>query len=182
MPPVTRHAWKEVGDSAILLQSQLVEKTICSCASLTISRRGTGMGWDSTNYTFMMDDGCWADLLQVNKGYGRFYDRSCLVFYLLEAVFMNQGATGDYSPQHELSPLNSEEELEMENAMRGARGKDFVDVGSSDEDVTMPSTRKGKGKGKAQIGRHVNRFILLMSNQFRQYIRALDSIENLRSI
>lgn len=125
---------------------------------------------------------CITNYFKVNKGYGRFYDRSCLVFYLLEAVFMNQGATGDYSPQHELSPLNSEEELEMENAMRGARGKDFVDVGSSDEDVTMPSTRKGKGKGKAQIGRHVNRFILLMSNQFRQYIRALDSIENLRSI
>ena len=32
---------------------------------ISFKRRGTGMGWDSSKYTLMMDDGRWADLLQV---------------------------------------------------------------------------------------------------------------------
>lgn len=150
---------------------------------ISFKRRGTGMGWDSTNYTFMMDDDRWRHLLQVNKGYGRFYDRSCLVFYLLEEVFMNQGATGDLSAEHGLSPPNSEDELEMENAARRGRGKTAVDVSSSDEEVEVPTTRKGKGKVKKGKRKRksgdmsTDSFFSGSSPQFQQYFRVLDSLE-----
>ena len=32
---------------------------------ISFKKRGTGMGWDSTNYTFMMDDERWSQLVQV---------------------------------------------------------------------------------------------------------------------
>ncbi|XP_027097874.2 uncharacterized protein [Coffea arabica] len=154
---------------------------------ISFKRRGTGMGWDSSKYTLMMDDGRWADLLQVNSDFTRFYNRSCYVFHLLEEVFMNQGATGDYSGAHEESPLNTDEKLEMENAARSAKPSDVVNVGSSGEDVKLPSARKGKGKGKRNVtkekkkrksgGMSEDSFFSGSSREFEQYMRVLDSIE-----
>lgn len=150
---------------------------------ISFKKRGTGMGWDSTNFTFMMDDERWSHLLQVNQGYNRFRNRCCLVFHLLEEVFMNQGATGDFSAGFGVSPLNSGDELEMEHAANRGRGKGVVDVDSSDGGDAVPVTRKGKekvkkGKGKRKSGdMSTESFFQPSSPQFQKYVRVLDSIE-----
>ena len=125
--------------------------------------------------------------LKVNSDFTRFYNRSCYVFHLLEEVFMNQGATGDYSGAHEESPLNTDEELEMENAARSAKPSDVVNVGSSGEDVKLPSARKGKEKGKGKVTKEKKKrksgdmsedsFFSGSSREFQQYMRVLDSID-----
>ncbi|XP_071923008.1 uncharacterized protein [Coffea arabica] len=150
---------------------------------MSFKRRGTGIGWDSTNYTFMMDDERWNHLLQVNPGYNRFYNRSCLLFHLLEEVFMNQGATGDFSSGFVVSPANSGDELELENAARRSRGKGVVDIDSEDEEVAVHASRKGKEKVKKGKGKRkswdmsTESFFAPSSPQFQKYIRVLDSIE-----
>ena len=89
----------------------------------------------------------------MNKGYERFYDRLCLVFHLLEEVFMNQGTTGNFSAEHGVLPPNSQDELEMKNAVRRGRGKNVVDIGPLEEEEPVSATRKGKGKMKKGKGK-----------------------------
>lgn len=122
---------------------------------IAFKRRGTGMGWDSQNYTFLMDDSQWRELEQVNKKFLKFKDRSCFVYHLLEEVFLSQGATGDFSSGFDTSPPNSEEERRMEIASRGSTGKGPVVDISSDHDVPILQPKKvkaKKGKGKRKSG------------------------------
>lgn len=71
----------------------------------------------------------------------------------------------------------------MENSARTGRGKNVVNVDSSDEEVEVPAQRKGKGKQKKGKRKCKSRdmsiesFFSPSSSQFQQYIRVLDSIE-----
>ncbi|XP_071924260.1 uncharacterized protein [Coffea arabica] len=151
---------------------------------ISFKKRGTGMGWDSTNYTFMMDDERWSQLVQVNEAYARFYNCSCLLYHMLEEVFMNRGATGDFSAGYGDSPPNSADEQQMKRAARRCSEKGVVDVDSSEENVpSQPVSRKGKQKVKNSKGKRrsgdmsCDSFFSPSSPQFQQYVRVLDSID-----
>ncbi|XP_071912792.1 uncharacterized protein [Coffea arabica] len=120
---------------------------------MSFKKRDTGMGWDSTNYTFMMDDERWNRLLQVNPRYNRFYNRSRLVFHLLEEVFMNRGVTRHFSSRFVISPPNSADELKLENTARCSRGKGIVDIDLAGEEEAVHVPQKGKEKVKKGKGK-----------------------------
>lgn len=115
----------------------------------SFKQKGTGMGWDTQKYTFIMDDPRWNDLQQMNKNFKKFKKKDCYIFHILEDVFRGQGASGDFSSGFESSPRNSAEELEMEKAARDARGKGAAEKTSSDDAVKVVCLKKGKGKRKS---------------------------------
>ncbi|XP_071921428.1 uncharacterized protein [Coffea arabica] len=146
-------------------------------------RRETGLGWDSQNFTWLMDDSKWAELAQVNPKFLKFQD-DCTVYHLLEEVFVNQGATGDFSAGFENEPRTSPEERYMENLARSSRGKgrlDAVHEGVQTELAGANEAKGRKGKGKRKSGDMSSGSPMSTASHSDRYMKALDTIESLVS-
>ncbi|XP_071940108.1 uncharacterized protein [Coffea arabica] len=152
---------------------------------IAFKRRETGLGWDSQNFTWLMDDSKWAELAQVNPKYLKFQD-DCTVYHLLEEVFVNQGATGDFSAGFENEPRTSPEERYMENLAQSSRGKgrsDAAHEGVETELVGANAARGRKGKGKRKSGDMSSGSPMSTASHSAsdRYMKALDTIESLVS-
>nr|XP_027092699.1 uncharacterized protein LOC113713224 [Coffea arabica]XP_027092700.1 uncharacterized protein LOC113713224 [Coffea arabica] len=71
---------------------------------IAFKRRGTGLGWDSQKFTWLMDNSKWAKMEQVNPKFVKFQN-DCTVYHLLEEVFVNQGATETSALVSRTSPV-----------------------------------------------------------------------------
>ncbi|CDP04251.1 unnamed protein product [Coffea canephora] len=150
---------------------------------IAFKRRETGLGWDSQNFTWLMDDSKWAELAQVNPKFLKFQD-DCTVYHLLEEVFVNQGTTGDFSAGFENEPRTSPEERYMENLARSSRGKGRSDAAheSVETELAWANEAKGrKGKGKRKLGDMSSGSPMSTASHSAsdRYMKALDTIESL---
>ncbi|XP_071903853.1 uncharacterized protein [Coffea arabica] len=132
-----------------------------------------------------MDDNKWAEIEQVNPKFVKFQN-DCSVYHLLEEVFVNQGATGDFSSGLENNPRTSAEKQDMETAARCARGKGRLDYAAEDADIEVVGVneekgKKGKGKRKSGDCSSGSPMSITSGSVTGRYLRALDTIESLVS-
>ncbi|XP_027066453.1 uncharacterized protein [Coffea arabica] len=152
---------------------------------ISFKRRGTGMGWDSQKFTWLMDDSQWAAMEQVNPKYGKFRN-DCTVYHLLEEVFVNQGATGDFSSGFENELRTSADEREMETTARLARGKGSRSSRDEEAEIEVRGPKEAKGKGgkgkrKSGDGSGCSPMSTASGSVTDRYLRVCESIESLVS-
>ncbi|XP_027086969.1 uncharacterized protein [Coffea arabica] len=132
-----------------------------------------------------MDDNKWVKMEQVNPKFVKFQN-DCSVYHLLEEVFVNQGAAGDFSSNFENDHRTSAEEQDMETAARCARGKgrsNYVDDNADVEVIGAKEEKGKKGKGKRKSGdcSSSSPMSTTSGSVTDRYLRALDTIESLVS-
>ena len=114
------------------------------------------------------------------------FQNDCLVYHLLEEVFVNQGATGDFSSGYENDPHTSADEQEMEATTRYERGKGRRDHADCDADVQVVGANEekgktGKGKWKSGDASSYSPMSTASGSVTDRYFGALDTIELLVS-
>ncbi|XP_071928017.1 uncharacterized protein [Coffea arabica] len=122
---------------------------------------------------------------QVNPKFVKFQN-DCSVYHLLEEVFVNQDATGDFNSGFENDPRTSAEEQDMETAARCARGKKRSDYADEDANVEVVRAKDEKGKkskGKRKSGdcSSGSPISIASGSVTNRYLRALNIIESLVS-
>nr|XP_027111811.1 uncharacterized protein LOC113730743 [Coffea arabica] len=122
---------------------------------------------------------------QVNPKFVKFQN-DYSVYHLLEEVFVNQDATGDFSSGFENDPRTSAEEQDMETTARCAQEKKRSDYADEDADVEVAGAKDEKGKkskGKRKSGdcSSGSPMSIASGSVTNRYLRALDTIESLVS-
>ena len=110
------------------------------------------------------------------------FQDDCTVYHLLEEVFVNQGATGDFSAGFENEPRISPEERYMENVARSSRGKGRSDAAHEGVETELIGAnevkgRKGKGKRKSGDMSSGSPMSIASGSVTDRYLRALNTIE-----
>ncbi|XP_071921345.1 uncharacterized protein [Coffea arabica] len=128
---------------------------------------------------------CIFNYYKVNPKFVKFQN-DCSVYHLLEEVFVNQGAAGDFSSNFENDHRTSAEEQDMETAARCARGKgrsNYVDDNADVEVIGAKEEKGKKGKGKRKSGdcSSSSPMSTTSGSVTDRYLRALDTIESLVS-
>ena len=110
------------------------------------------------------------------------FQNDCSVYYLLEEIFVNQGAAGDFNSNFENDRRTSAEEQDMETAARCARGKgrsDYADENADVEVIGAKEQKGKKGKGKRKSGDCLSGSPMSTASGSvtDRYLRTLDNIE-----